>query len=110
MPVSIHPGAFQSLEQAHAALTAQGLHVSTLNVPPVHNEAHRHSFHAEFYILEGDLVLTDAEQGLEHACGAGTRVTVPAQALHAERSISGYEILLGTSIPPTEITAPEEDR
>ena len=66
-------------------MRARQLHTLQLDVPPVNNAAHWHSFDAEFLVLTGHLSLTDAHSQRVHECPPGTRVYVPARSLHAER-------------------------
>jgi mannose-6-phosphate isomerase-like protein (cupin superfamily) len=97
MGVSVAADALKSESEAEGALMQAGLHVMRLDVPAVDNDAHWHHFDAQFYILSGSLQLTDVESGRVLEAPAGSRVTVPARTLHAERS-AGYSIVLGTSV------------
>ncbi len=106
MAVAIEHDALRDVAGAEQALAAQRLHTLQIDVPPVQNTAHWHSFDAEFYVLAGHLTLTDVENQVVHDCPAGTRVVVPARTLHAESSTGGYTIVLGTSVPPAEFGDP----
>lgn len=99
MPVNAQQGGFVSPEAAAQAFAEQGLHVLSLDVPAVKNGPHWHHFDSEFYIVSGHLALTDAENDTVLDCPAGTWVSVPGRALHAEFSEQGYAIVLGTSVP-----------
>ena len=87
-------------------MQARQLHTMQLDVPPVDNAAHWHSFDAEFLVVSGHLSLTDVRRQHVHECPPGTRVYVPARSLHAETSDQGYSIVLGTSVPPEEFGDP----
>jgi mannose-6-phosphate isomerase-like protein (cupin superfamily) len=93
-------------EKLESSLAADGWHTLSLDVPPVQNQNHWHHFDAVLYILEGDLTVRDANSGREFCCGPGSRVSVPARALHREDSSAGYRIVLGTSVPATEFGDP----
>ncbi|MFN3230949.1 MAG: hypothetical protein ACE363_02185 [Alphaproteobacteria bacterium] len=94
-----NPGA-KSAENIEAELTDQGLYFTPLDVPPVENTSHWHDFSSVFYVVSGSAQLTDIESGIVHEIGPGSRVSVPAKALHAEKSQEGYSILLGTTRDP----------
>ena len=106
MSVSVTPDKYDSSDQALAAFSAAGLHTMNFEVPPVTNEPHWHHFDSEFYIVDGELTLTDAASGEQLECRPGCSVQVPARALHAEKSESGYTIVLGTSVPANEFGDP----
>lgn len=89
-----------------ADMQSRQLYTMQLDVPPVNNAAHWHSFDAEFLVVAGHLSLTDAGSQRVHECPPGTRVWVPAESLHAEQSDQGYAIVLGTSVPPEEFGDP----
>lgn len=93
-------------DKLERSLVAAGWHTLNLDVPPVQNQDHWHQFDAVFYILEGDLTVRDANSGREFACGPGSRISVPARALHREHSSAGYRIVLGTSVPAAEFGDP----
>lgn len=107
-PTSIEvtqPG-IESPHAVEAQLRGMGLHFLTLDVPPVENTAHWHSFSSVFYITKGSLMLTDVTSGDVLEAGPGSRVSVPAKTLHAERSAEGYSILLGVSRDPATFEDP----
>jgi mannose-6-phosphate isomerase-like protein (cupin superfamily) len=95
-------------KRANAALKNKYVFTTELDVPPVDNAPHWHSFDAEFYILSGELTLTDCASGQQFVCSSGDRITVPARSIHSELSTSGYRILLGTSVPPDQFGDPVE--
>ncbi|MEM9622245.1 MAG: hypothetical protein AAF993_11380 [Pseudomonadota bacterium] len=104
MSVTTEPG--PAISDAHALqqLAERYPFTTTLDVPPVDNDPHWHRFDAEFYILDGDLILTGADN-TTHYCPTGTKVVVPQGAVHAEKS-QGYRIALGTSLQPSEYGDP----
>ncbi len=106
MPINIEHDGVGGEAEATALLAAKGLHTTLLDVEPVHNSAHWHHFDAEFYILQGTLEFTDVATNTTHACKAGSKISVPAKAIHAERSEDGYRIVLGTSVPAEEFGDP----
>ncbi len=106
MSVQIEIDALTDAAGAERALAARDLYTMQIDVPPVQNAPHWHSFDAEFYVLSGHVSLTDAESGVVHECPEGTRVVVPEGTLHAEASVDGYTVLLGTSVPPEQFGDP----
>jgi len=106
MSVRVHHNAFKNRTEAEAAVVRSGLIRMELDVPPVENTSHWHDFHAELYILDGDLHFTDVAEGKTHVCRAGSHVVVPRWALHAEMSRGGYHIIFGTSVPASEFGDP----
>jgi len=98
MNIAVTADGIRDEQTALSALRDQGLHVMALDVAPVDNESHWHHFDSEFHILSGTLALTDTTSGQVYHCKAGSRVVVPARALHAETSHDGYRIALGTSV------------
>ncbi len=107
-----NPGS-QSADAIEAELKGLGLFFTPLDVPPVENTSHWHDFSSVFYITEGSVRLTDVESGTVHEAGPGSRISVPAKALHHEYSAEGYKILLGTTKDPATFTGdvnlPPED-
>jgi quercetin dioxygenase-like cupin family protein len=106
MSIRITHNAFRTSAEADAGVARAGLIRMELEVPPVENTAHWHDFHAELYVLDGDLYFTDVAEGKIHTCRAGTKIVVPRRSLHAELSRGGYHIIFGTSVPPEEFGEP----
>lgn len=106
MGIRITHNAFHSPSEADAGVAQAGLVRMELDVEPVDNSAHWHDFHAELYVLAGELHFTDVAEGKTHVCSAGTKIVVPRGALHAELSRAGYRIIFGTSVPPERFTQP----
>ena len=106
MSIRIAHQSFATMEEAQAAVQISGLHCAELAVPPVENSSHWHQFHAELYVLDGDLLFTDVATDTKHSCGPGSHIVVPPRSLHAERSLNGYRIVLGTSVLPPEFGDP----
>ena len=94
-------------EEAQAALKEAGFPFFVpLDVPPVENTSHWHSFSSVFFVTEGNVQLTDVATGTTHEAGPGSRVSVPERTLHHEYSADGYKILLGVTHDPATF---EED-
>lgn len=106
MSIRIHHNAFKNRTEAEAAVVRSGLILMQLHVPPVENSSHWHDFHAELYILDGDLHFTDVAGAKTHVCRTGSHIVVPRWALHAELSRGGYHIIFGTSVPASEFSDP----
>ena len=106
MTVTVIQDKYESEDQALQAYMHAGLHTMRLDVPPVANESHWHHFDSEFYIVAGQLTLTDIDSGDLLECSAGSSVSVPARSLHAENSEVGYTIVLGTSVPADQFGDP----
>ena len=103
--MSIYIEQIQNRQQAQSNLEDTYPFVTELEVPPVDNDLHWHSFDAQFYIVSGQLRLTD-KSGQTHFCGAGDMVTVPTGTLHQEHSKQGYSIVFGASVTPDEFGDP----
>ena len=106
MGIEVTQPGIESNQAVEAELRELGLHFLTLDVPPVENTSHWHSFSSVFYITTGNLQLTDVESGAVLQAGPGSRVSVPAKTLHAEHSTEGYSILLGVSRDPATFEDP----
>lgn len=106
MPVSVDHNARTEPDALESELRDAGMHVMRLDVPPVMNTSHWHTFDSRFYILSGHLTLSDAESGQVYECAPGTQVNVPARALHHEHSSTGYSIVLGTSVAAEDFGDP----
>lgn len=101
-------------EAAQAALKDAGFpYFVPLDVPPVDNTSHWHSFSSRFFITRGSLKVTDVETGVTHEAGPGACVSVPERTLHHEWSDEGYSILLGVTRDPAtfeaDVNLPPED-
>ena len=107
MGIKVTNAEIESEEAFKAELESAGLpFFMPLEVPPVENTSHWHSFSSVFYITEGKVQLTDVATGVTHEAGPGSRISVPAKALHHEFSADGYKILLGVTRDPATF---EED-
>ena len=113
MSIDVRDGDGKSPAEIEAELTGAGLHFLALDVPPVENTAHWHDFSSVFYITKGSVRLTDSTSGEVYDAQPGARVSVPARALHAEKSATGYSILLGVTRDPAtfedDVNLPPED-
>lgn len=106
MIIRVHPNAIQQPAEAREAIRQAGLHALEMNVPAVSNSSHWHAFSTRFYILEGELRITDINQAKEFVAGPGACVEVPERVLHAEHSSSGYRIIAGMSVDPASLQGP----
>ncbi len=101
MPIEITQTDIESPDAFAAELKELGFpFFLPLDVSPVENTSHWHSFNSVFYITEGTVKLTDVATGVTREAGPGSRISVPAKALHHEFSADGYKILLGVSRDP----------
>ncbi len=108
--IVVHNNHFSSEEQVFDELEINGLHVVEMEIPAVKNESHWHEFSTWFYILEGELLITDTAQDKTLKATPGARVDVPERVLHSEES-AGYKIIAGlTSLPsdPDNVDLPPE--
>jgi hypothetical protein len=103
--ISVHHEHFSLPEEAFGELEQEGLFPLEMEVPAVKNESHWHDFTTSFYILQGQLKITDASNDRVLFAGPGSRVDVPRGVLHHEES-SGYGIIAGMSVDPTTLTGP----
>ena len=105
MKVSVHHGHFSAPEEAFDELEWNGLFPVEMDVPAVKNESHWHDFSTLIFILEGELIITDASNDRVHTAGPGSRVNVPVRVLHHEES-GGYKIIAGMSVDPASLDGP----
>ena len=106
--ISVTKGGLEarSAEEVETELKGLGLHFTPLDVPPVKNDVHWHAFSSPFYLVSGELSLTNGETGDIFDAGPGDKISVPEGALHAENSETGYSILLGTTRDPATFEEP----
>jgi DNA-binding transcriptional MerR regulator len=105
MGISKTHDAFAIEGEAMAVIEAAGFHPLVVEIPPETNENHWHDFDSIIFILEGELVVIEAESGETLACGPGSRIDFPRGILHHERH-QGYRALVGFSIDPTTFKGP----
>lgn len=105
MRISVHHNHFSLPEDAFGELKKNGLFPVKMDVPAVRNKSHWHDFTTSFYILQGELKITDALNDRVLIAGPGSRVDVPRGVLHHEES-SGYSIIAGMSVDPSSLTGP----
>ena len=106
MEITVTRPEIDTEDKIEAELRRQGLYFLKLDVPAVENGSHWHDFSSTFYITEGTLYLSDVASGTIHEAGPGARVSVPEGTLHAERSETGYSILLGVTRDPATFAEP----
>ncbi|MGA0604267.1 MerR family transcriptional regulator [Caulobacter sp. KR2-114] len=97
--------AFAAESEAMAVIEAAGFHPLAVEIPPETNENHWHDFDSIIFVLEGELVVIDAESGDSLACGPGSRIDFPRGILHHEDH-KGYRALIGFSVDPTTLKGP----
>ena len=105
MGISKIHDAFTLEDEAMAAIHAAGFYPLTLEFPAETNENHWHDFDSIIFVLEGELVITEAATGETLACGAGSRIDFPRGILHHEDH-QGYRALIGFSIDPSTFQGP----
>ena len=108
--IVVHSKHFGSEDQVYDELEINGLYVVEMDVPAVKNEPHWHEFSTWIYMLEGELLITDAQLDRTFKATRGDRVDVPERVLHNEES-DGYKIIAGmTSMPddPQNVDLPAE--
>ena len=105
MRISVHHEHFSLPEVAFGELEQMGLFPLEMDVPAVKNKCHWHDFTSSFYILQGQLKITDTSNDRVLIAGPGSRVDVPRGVLHHEES-TGYRIIAGMSVDPATLTGP----
>ena len=105
MKISVHHDHFSLPEEAYDELKRNGLFPVEMDVPAVKNESHWHEFSTSIYILDGQLIITDASNDQVFTAGPGSRVDVPGRVLHHEQS-GGYKIIAGMSVDPATLDGP----
>lgn len=97
--------AFALESEAMAAITGAGLHPLLIDVPAETNADHWHDFDSIIFVLEGELVVIQAEGGETLACGPGSRIDFPRGIIHREDH-RGYRALVGFSVDPATFPGP----
>lgn len=106
MKIDVIPDYFLQPAEAFDEIRSRGLHPVEMNVPPVSNDSHWHTFSTRIYVLEGELNITDSSRNLTLKAGPGALVEVPERVLHSEQSGSGYKIIAGLTVDPASLTGP----
>lgn len=96
-----------SAEQAVAELEKLGLHPVVVDVPATENDFHWHDFDSVFYILEGELDVTDHDSGETYKLVAGDRVEARGGNVHREKH-NGFRAAFGLSVDPATLVFPLE--
>ena len=105
MAISKTHDAFVLESEAMAVIDAAGLHPLLVDVPAETNENHWHDFDSIIFVLEGELVVTEAASGGTLACGPGSRIDFPRGLIHHEHH-KGYRALVGFSVDPATFDGP----
>ena len=105
MGISKTHDAFALESEAMAVIKDAGLYPLVIDIPAETNENHWHDFDSIIFILEGELVVTDAASGETLACGPGSRIDFPRGIIHHENH-QGYRALVGFSIDPSAFEGP----
>ena len=106
MNISVTPAYFTRRWEALEDIRELGMHPVEMQVPPVSNKSHWHSFSTRIYIVEGELHITDSASKRVLNAGPGALVEVPERVLHSEESDCGYAIIAGMSVDPAALTGP----
>lgn len=106
MKIQVQQNCFQHAIAVREEISQAGLYLLEMDVPAVSNTSHWHAFSTRFYILAGELRISDILQQKEYVAGPGSRVNVPARVLHSEHSATGYRIIAGMSVDPASLTGP----
>ena len=104
-PVQVSHAYFSDESVARAEIEAAGYHPLTISVPAQSKATHWHDFDSLIFILDGEVTITVADSGERCVCRKGTKVVAPARVAHSEET-EGYELLLGVSCPPAQMTRP----
>lgn len=107
MQPKITHGHTLSSDEAVAALSALGLYAVVVDIPPADNDFHWHDFDSVFYVLEGELEVTDHSSGAVTRLVAGDRVEAKRGVAHRERH-NGFKGAFGLSVDPATLTFPLE--
>ena len=106
MKIQVRPNHFEQPGQAFREIEEHGLHPMEMDVPAVKNESHWHAFSTRFYVLSGELNITDSARKLTLKAGPGSLVEVPERVLHSEDSKTGYRIIAGLTVDPATLSGP----
>ena len=92
-------------EEATSEVEKAGFYGMTIDQPPNETQPHWHNFNSTLYILEGTLNITDVNAGIVYTCEAGWKITVPENAIHAEKH-QEYKAVIGLSVDPMTLQEP----
>ncbi len=90
---------------ATAAIVAMGFHGGPRDLVGETEDFHWHDFDIAAYVIggEGTFELSD---GTILTAGPGTFVQVPRGTVHRDVPGSSYRVVLGISVPPSELSGP----
>jgi len=60
MSINVKPAYFTRRAEAFDEIRERGMHPVEMQVPPVSNTSHWHTFSTRIYIIEGELHITDS--------------------------------------------------
>jgi len=97
--------AFALEDEAMAVIHAAGFYPLLLDLPAESIDNHWHDFDTIIFVLEGELVITEAATGETLACGPRSRIDFPRGVIHRENH-QGYRALFGFSVDPAAFEGP----
>lgn len=102
MKIKVTENVFVSIEDLRGKLTDRGYFIQEIPFPELTNKPHWHSFDSSLYILEGEVKITDVNEGVTLLATPGCRVDFPPEVIHFE-STKGYKVLAEMSEKPEDL-------
>ncbi len=84
MKITVQEGYGAGEAQAVAEMQQSGFEGGIKDYTPSRTEPHSHDYDVCLYVLDGQIDILEAEQGITHSCPPGSKVYVPAGTPHAE--------------------------
>ncbi len=84
--------------RALAEMRQSGFEGGIKDYAPSRTEPHSHDYDVCLYVLEGQIDIFDAEQGITHSCPPGSKVHVAAGTPHAEEH-GALKMIVGRRSP-----------
>lgn len=103
--ISIQSSGGISEEDAIAAIAAMGFHGGPLDLVGQTEDFHWHDFDVAAYGISGEGAVELAD-GTILTAGPGTVVHVPRGTVHRDVPGCSYRVVLGISVPPSELSEP----
>ena len=94
-------------DDAVAQIVERGWHPVSVDEAAGDKDWHWHDVDAVLFFLSGALTIAMAD-GTMFECRPFARLDAPRESVHRESSSSGYIVVIGISIPVSELTYPIE--
>ena len=100
-------GACANYDDTVAQIVERGWHPVSLDEAAGDKDWHWHDVDAVLFFLSGALTI-EMGDGTIFECRPFARLDAPREIVHRESSSSGYNVVIGISVPVSELTYPIE--